>query len=58
MLPELIENIMKSDNMRAITMICKLFADDRAYNVNNIFRYLTDKGTLPYQRNEKNVRDR
>ncbi len=36
-LPELVENIIKSDNM---TTIGKLFAEDGAYDSNNIFRYL------------------
>jgi hypothetical protein len=37
-LPELVENIIKSDN---IISIYKLF-DDGAYEGNNIFRYLGD----------------
>ena len=36
-LPELVDNIARSDN---VTTMCKLFADDGAYEGNNIFRYL------------------
>ena len=38
-LPELVEKIIKSDNM---TTICKLFAEDGACDSNNIFRYLSN----------------
>jgi hypothetical protein len=38
-LPELIDNIIKSDNVTVA--IGKLFADDGAYDSNDIFRYLS-----------------
>ena len=38
-LPELVENIIKSDSMTT-AVIGKLFADDGAYEGNDIFRYL------------------
>ena len=41
--PELVENIIKSDNMATIG---KLFGDG-AYKDNDIFRYLEDNGILP-----------
>ena len=41
-LPELVDGILKSDKT-----VDKLFADG-AYDNNDIFRCLTDKGTLPY----------
>jgi hypothetical protein len=43
-LPELVENIARSDN---VTIICKIFADDGAYDGNDIFRYLSGNGILP-----------
>ena len=43
-LPELVENIIKSDS---VTAIGKLFVDDGAYEGNEIFRYLEDNGILP-----------
>ena len=46
-LPELVENIIKSDNMTpAAEAIGKLFGDG-AYDGNDIFRYLGDNGILP-----------
>ena len=42
--PELVENIIESDR---VTTIGKLFADDNAYEGNDIFRYLADNGILP-----------
>ena len=45
-LPELVENITKSDNMTAAAAIGKLFGDG-AYEGNDIFRYLADKGIQP-----------
>ncbi len=51
-LPELVEDIIKSNNMAAIG---KLFAED-AYEGNNIFRYLSDNGILPYIKVRKNAR--
>jgi hypothetical protein len=44
-LPELVDNIIKSDSMA--TTICKLFADG-AYEGNDIFRYLGDNGYAMY----------
>ncbi len=51
-LPELVENIIKSNNMITIG---KLFADC-AYDSNNIFRYAVDKGILPSVKVRKNAR--
>jgi hypothetical protein len=47
-LPELVENIIKSDSMTTTTMtiIGKLFGDG-AYDNNDIFRYIEDNGILP-----------
>jgi hypothetical protein len=42
-LPELVENIIKSDR---ITTIGKIFGDG-AYDNNDAFRYLSDNGILP-----------
>jgi hypothetical protein len=50
-LPELAENIIKSDSEKAIG---KFFADDGAYDGNDIFRYLTDNGILPCIKVRKN----
>ena len=44
-LPELVNGIMKSDKK---IVIGKLFADDGAYDGNNIFRYLEDNGYAMY----------
>jgi hypothetical protein len=52
-LPELVEDIMKSNNMVATG---KLFADDGAYDGNDIFRCLTDSGIRPCIKVIKNVR--
>ena len=46
MLPELIDNIIKSEDM-STTTLGKLFGDDGAYEGNDIFRYLGDNGILP-----------
>ena len=51
-LPELVENIARSDN---VTTIGKLFADG-AYNGNDIFRYLGDNGILPCIKVRKNAK--
>ena len=51
-LPELIENIIKSDSMAAIG---KLFGDD-AYGGNNIFRCIGDNGILLCIKVRKNSR--
>ncbi len=53
-LPELIENIIKSDNMVSIG---KLFGDG-AYDNNDIFRYLSDNGVMPCIKVRKNSRVR
>ena len=44
--PELVENIIKSDDMTTKTTIGKLLGDG-AYEDNDIFRYLGDNGILP-----------
>ncbi len=44
-LPELVNDIIKSDSI--VAEIGKLFADDGAYDGNDIFRYLGDNGILP-----------
>ena len=44
-LSELVENIIKSDSMET-AIIGKLFGDG-AYEGNDIFRYLADKGIQP-----------
>ncbi len=51
-LPELVENIIKSDS---VTAICKLFGDG-AYEGNEIFRYLADNEILPCIKVRKNAR--
>ena len=53
--PELVENIIKSDNVTVV--IGKLFADG-AYEGNDIFRYLGDNGILPCIKVRKNSRVR
>jgi hypothetical protein len=53
-LPELIENIIKSDNMVSIG---KLFGDG-AYEGNNIFIFLADNGIQPCIKVRKNARIR
>jgi IS5 family transposase len=53
-LPELVENIIKSDGM---TTIGKIFADG-AYDGNDIFRYLSDNGILPCIKVRKNAKVR
>ncbi len=42
-LPELVDGIIKSDSMTT-AIIGKLFADDGAYDNNEIFRYLSNNG--------------
>ena len=54
-LPELVENIIESD--KKIT-IGNLFAEDGAYDGNEIFRYLWDNGILPCIKVRKNSRIR
>ncbi|MER5174418.1 MAG: transposase [Candidatus Nitrosocosmicus sp.] len=53
-LPELVENIIASNN---ITAIGKLFADG-AYDGNDIFRYLAKNGILPCNKVRKNAKVR
>src|SRR3954451_11695051 len=54
MLPELVDKIIDSDN---ITTIGKLFADDGAYEGNEIFRNLAvDNGIMPCIKVRKNAR--
>ena len=53
-LPELINNVIKSDN---IISIGKLF-DDGAYDNNDIFRFLSDNRFLPWFKVRKNARVR
>ncbi len=53
-LPELIDNIIKSDNVTVA--IGKLFADDGAYDSKDIFRYLSDNGILPCIKVRKNTK--
>ena len=55
-LPELVDNIIKSDGI-ITTTIGKLFADG-AYDGNDIFRYLSDNGILPCIKVRKNARVR
>ncbi len=58
-LPELVENIIKSDNMTAAAAaaIGKLFGDG-AYEGNDIFRYLADNGIQHCIKVRKNARVR
>jgi len=49
-LPELVDGILKSDKT-----VDKLFADG-AYDNNDVFRCLTDKGILPCIKVRKNAR--
>ena len=53
-LPELVDNVARSDN---VTTIGKLFADG-AYDGNDIFRYLSDNGILPCIKVRKNAKVR
>jgi len=53
-LPELVENIIKSDN---VTAIGKLLGDG-AYEGNDVFRYLSDNGILPCIKVRKNAKIR
>ncbi|MER5175215.1 MAG: transposase, partial [Candidatus Nitrosocosmicus sp.] len=52
-LPELVENIIKSDS-RQIT-VSKLFVDDGTYDGNDIFRCIADDGMLPCIKVRKNA---
>ncbi len=53
-LPELVENVIKSD-CRQIT-VSKLFANDGTYDGNDIFRYLADNGIPPCIKVRKNAK--
>ena len=53
-LPELVENVMKSN---CVTAIGKVFADG-AYDSNEVFRHLSDSGILPCVKVRKNARVR
>jgi hypothetical protein len=53
-LPELVEDIIKSDN--SMIPIGKLFADDGAYDGNEIFKFLANCGILPCIKVRKNAR--
>ena len=55
MLPELVENIIKSEDM-STTTLGKLFGDDGAYEGNDIFRRLADNGILPCIKVRRNAR--
>jgi hypothetical protein len=57
-LPELVDNIIKSDSMTTTTTIDKLFADGGAYEGNDIFRNLGDNGVAMYQSKKKNAKVR
>ncbi|MER5176577.1 MAG: transposase [Candidatus Nitrosocosmicus sp.] len=54
-LPELVDDIIKSDSIIAIG---KLFADDGAYEGNDIFRCISDYGILPCIKVRKNAKVR
>jgi len=56
-LPELVDNIIKSEDMSTTTTLGKLFGDG-AYEGNDIFRYLGDNGILPCIKVRKNARVR
>ena len=56
-LPELVENILKSDSMATAIALGKLFADG-AYDSNNIFRCLSDNGIQPCIKVRKNAKVR
>jgi hypothetical protein len=54
-LPELVENIIESDNVTVAIGI--LFADDVTYDRKDIFRYLfADNGILPCIKGRKNAK--
>ncbi len=54
-LPEMVEDIIKSDGMTTAIVVGKLFADG-AYDSNDIFRYLSDNGIMPCIKVRKNAR--
>ena len=56
-LPELVDNIIKSDGMTTTTAIGKLLGDG-AYDNNDIFRYISDNGIMPCIKVRKNARVR
>ena len=51
-LPDLVDDVIKSDSMRASATIGKLIADI-SYDSNNIFRYPGDNGILSYTKQER-----
>jgi hypothetical protein len=56
--PELVENILKSDDMSTTTTaIGKLFGDDCAYEGNEIFRHLEKNGIIPCIKVRKRMRE-
>jgi hypothetical protein len=55
---ELVNDVVKSDSSMTSTTIGKLFADEGAYDGNDIFRYLADNGILPCIKVRKNSRVR
>jgi hypothetical protein len=55
---ELVNDFVKSDSSMTSTTIGKLFADEGAYDGNDIFRYLADNGILPCIKVRKNSRVR
>jgi hypothetical protein len=57
-LPELVNDVIKSDSSMTSTTIGKLFGDDGAYQGNDIFRHLADNGILPCIKVRKNSRVR
>ena len=56
-LPVLVDDVIKSDSMTPAAAIGELIADG-AYDGNNIFRYLEDKGIQPCIKVRKNSRIR
>jgi hypothetical protein len=59
-LPDLVEDITKSNSMTTSTVaiVGKLFADDSAYDGNDIFRCLADNAILPCIKLRKNAKVR
>ena len=53
-LPELVENIIESNSVTV--PINKLFAEDGAYDGNDIFRYIADNGILSFIKIRKNAK--
>ncbi len=55
MLPELVQNIIKSDD---VTTAGKLFADEGTYDSNGVFRCLSGNGILPCIKVRRNAKVR